>query len=773
MSKLIGRVLLNQFRVDAFIEAGGMGVVYKVWDLKRNVTLAMKVLQVDPNEDTVLFGKFKREANALKYLSHPNIVPFYGLYQQDRYAFLLEKFIDGPTLKDVLQDSEGVPQPLPTTLTVMKSLCSALGYAHAHGIIHCDVKPGNVMIELGGAIFLTDFGIARHADSTTTTLAGAGTPGYMAPEQFLEQSVFPATDVYALGVILFEMLSGQRLFRGTEPGAERGGETSRERIRYAHLHLLPPDLCQLNPSIPASLAAVVHRALSKDPRARYQSTQEFFAAFLQSLNVSLEAIPDRLMLPSKYAQAPAIDLTRSYLQDDSAVYQSKPVSSSAPAAPPPRSPTASGQAPSSSRPVSNPPAQKPASGSSQPARVRTRSGPFWTIFGIGLVVLVVAGLVIQYGLYSSTNSPKAVNTIAAPALKPPADTGPVTIANLAPLSGPVPSFGLSSRSGFLLAIKEWNAKGGVLGRQIEPVVVDSGCTAAPAIEASRKVISQNGARFIIGEVCSGASIPVSEIAEQSGVLMISPTSTSARVTLNSDGSVKQYTFRTCFIDPFQGTVMAKFAGERGYTTAFIVYDPGNDYVSGLAAAFEKAWKELGYSVVGKETYSSQDTDFSAILEKVIQADADVIYIPDYDNVVNQFASQARQMGVSAVLLGGDSWDSASLDKAALAGSYYTNHYSPEDPRPAVQEWVQRYAAEFGQVPDAIATLTYDLTNILLAAIERAGVADPAVVKEILASSTFDAVTGQISFDRNHNPIKSAAILAVEPDRIVFVESVAP
>ncbi|HMN61364.1 MAG TPA: ABC transporter substrate-binding protein, partial [Anaerolinea sp.] len=268
--------------------------------------------------------------------------------------------------------------------------------------------------------------------------------------------------------------------------------------------------------------------------------------------------------------------------------------------------------------------------------------------------------------------------------------GTLKIAILAPLSGPVPTFGVSTRDGALLAIEEANAKGGVLGKQIEAVVADSQCTPDPAVNAINKVIETDKVHYVIGEVCSSASIPMSEVAEKNKVVMISPTSTNPTVTLNGDGSTKQFVFRACFIDPFQGTVMAKFALSKGYKTAFIMFDQGNDYVRGLAEFFEKAFVEAGGQIVGKEAYTKTDTDFSTILTKVSESKADVLFVPDYYNIINLVGAQAKEKGVTAVMMGGDGWDSADLDLKAADGGFYSNHYSPEDTRPVVQQWVANY-----------------------------------------------------------------------------------
>jgi len=360
-----------------------------------------------------------------------------------------------------------------------------------------------------------------------------------------------------------------------------------------------------------------------------------------------------------------------------------------------------------------------------------------------------------------------------------AQAGTIKIGLLAPLSGQVPTFGVSTQEGVQLAVKEWNAKGGVLGKQIELVVADSQCSADPAVNAANKLIDQDKVKYVVGEVCSSASIPVSEIVNQKKVVQISPTSTNPSVTVDKDGKVKLYTFRACFIDPFQGLVMAKFAMGKGYKTAFVMFDQGNDYVRGLAEAFEKAFTQSGGQIVGKESYTAQDTDFSAILTKVADSKAEVLFLPDYYNIVNLVGAQAKDKGVTAVMMGGDGWDSADLDVKAAAGGFYSNHYDPGDTRPIVSEWLKKYGAEYkdanGQpkVPDALATLGYDAANLLIAAIEKAGADDPTKVAEALAGLTWEGVSGKVTFDASHNPIKAAAVIGVANGEKKFVESVAP
>lgn len=302
MTNLVNKTLLGQFHVEAFIASGGMGTVYRVWDQKRSVSLAMKVLHSDLADDPSIFKRFKREANALKKLAHPNIVQFYGLYQTADLVFLLEHYVDGPSLKDILKKRPGRSLPIPEALAYMKAIGSALGYAHANNVVHCDVKPGNVLVDRGGNIYLTDFGIARHAESTTTTLAGAGTAAYIAPEQIRGELVTPATDVYALGIMLFEMTTGQRPFKGNEVGTEKRGTTANERIRYAHFHLQPPDPRSLNSAISKKTANAILRSLEKNPAKRFQTTQDFLDAIYLASGLTSSQIAERAVISSDFKE---------------------------------------------------------------------------------------------------------------------------------------------------------------------------------------------------------------------------------------------------------------------------------------------------------------------------------------------------------------------------------------------------------------------------------------------------------------------------------------
>jgi branched-chain amino acid transport system substrate-binding protein len=336
------------------------------------------------------------------------------------------------------------------------------------------------------------------------------------------------------------------------------------------------------------------------------------------------------------------------------------------------------------------------------------------------------------------------------------------------------------RDGALLAIEHWNANGGVLGKTVEAVVEDSQCTPDPAVNAANRLMDEDKVKYIIrGDFCSNTSVPVSEIANSKRVVQISPDTTDPDVTVGKNGKVKDYVFRACTIDPFQieGTGGAKFALDTlKAKTAFILLNQTDDYAKGLAEYFEKAFVAGGGKIVGKETYTAEDTNFNAILAKVAAAKPEVMYLPDLPKFVNLVTKQAKGKGVKAVFMGGYHWNSRELDMWAADGSFFTNYYSPKEPRPEIQNFVKTFGAKYKddigkpKVPNIIAALTYDATNMLLQAIKTAGADDTAKVKDALAMISFSTVvSGKITrFDLNHNlVVKSTTILAVKGGAVAF------
>jgi branched-chain amino acid transport system substrate-binding protein len=359
----------------------------------------------------------------------------------------------------------------------------------------------------------------------------------------------------------------------------------------------------------------------------------------------------------------------------------------------------------------------------------------------------------------------------------PAQAKEIRIGLITPLSGDVKTFGESVRNSFLIAVEEANARGGVVGMKITYVVQDDKNDPTEAANVANLLVNQQRVKAIVGSVTSKTTIPVSDIIQSARIPTISPTATNPKVTV-ADGKRKDYMFRACFIDPFQGTVMAKFSREtlKGKSAA-VLYDASNDYSKGIAEIFRDTFRKQGGKVAAFESYGKDDVDFSALLTKVKASGADVLFLPDYYNKVGLIAKQVREKGLNVRLVGPDGWDSPDLVRiagSAIEGGYFSNHYSPDDRRPEVVAWVKKYKERHGQVPDALGTLAYDATNLLLEAIRKAGSDDPKKIRDALASiKDFKAVSGKSTMGRDGDMIKSAAILKIEGGRQKFVKMVNP
>ncbi len=353
----------------------------------------------------------------------------------------------------------------------------------------------------------------------------------------------------------------------------------------------------------------------------------------------------------------------------------------------------------------------------------------------------------------------------------------IRIGLITPLTGDVKTFGESVKNAFEMAVDEANRAGGVAGMKIVYVVVDDKNDPTEASNAANLLINRHKVHAIIGSVTSKATIPVSDLAQSSKIPAITPSATNPKVTV-ADGKRKDFMFRACFIDPFQGRVMARFARETLHKgNAAVLFDASNDYSKGIAEFFGDAFKSLGGKVVAYESYGKDDVDFSALLTKVKASGADALFLPDYYNKVGLIAKQAREKGIKATLIGPDGWDSPDLVKIAgdaMEGGYFSNHYSPEDTRPEVAGWVKKYKEKFGQTPDALGTLAYDATNLLFEAIRKAGSNDPLKIREALAGiKGFKGVTGEFTMDGNGDAVKSAVILEIAKGRQKFVKVVNP
>ena len=359
-----------------------------------------------------------------------------------------------------------------------------------------------------------------------------------------------------------------------------------------------------------------------------------------------------------------------------------------------------------------------------------------------------------------------------------ADT--IKIGVVAELTGNNATYGTSITNGIKLAVQQLNDTGGLLGKKIELVVADNKSEPAEAANAMSKLVNQDKAPVVMGLFASSSAIAASNVSEAAKVPFLAVGATNPKVTLDEKtGKVKPNTFRVCFIDPFQGTVGANFIlNELKLQKAAVYIDNSSDYAKGLAEFFKKAYTEKGGTVVIEESYLQKDSDFKAVLTKIAAAKPEVIYVPGYYEEVGKIVKQARELGITAPIIGGDGWDSPKLVELAgplaLNDTYFTNHYSVEDTNPVSQAFVEAYTKEYGQKPDALAVLGYDAANILIDAITRAGSTDSDKIREALMNTKdFPAITGATTLDEKHNAVKSAVIIEMKDGKQLFKANVKP
>jgi branched-chain amino acid transport system substrate-binding protein len=353
-----------------------------------------------------------------------------------------------------------------------------------------------------------------------------------------------------------------------------------------------------------------------------------------------------------------------------------------------------------------------------------------------------------------------------------ADAAEIVVGEVAALTGGTATFGQSSHSGTQMAVDELNAAGGLLGKKIKLLTEDDQSKDGEAGTVVKKLISREKAVAILGEVSSKKSLEMAPVCQGKGIPMISPASTNPKVTETGD-----YVFRICFIDPFQGTVMAKFALSRGWKRVAIVTDVKQDYSVGLTDFFKKYFTANGGTIVSEQSYSSGDKDFKAQLTALKGAAPDAIFASGYYNEAGLIAVQARELGINAPMLGGDGWDSPSLTQVAgkaMEGNFFSNHFAAEDQSTVIREFVKKYEATHKTAPDAMAALGYDSMMILAAAMKKAGTTEGKAVRDAIAQTKdFQGVTGKITLDEKRNATKPAVILTIKDGKFDYVETIAP
>lgn len=343
----------------------------------------------------------------------------------------------------------------------------------------------------------------------------------------------------------------------------------------------------------------------------------------------------------------------------------------------------------------------------------------------------------------------------------------VKIGVIAPTTGSVSVYGKSAINGYKVAVEEYNKDGGVLGKKIELVIYDDKGDITEAKNAYQKLIDNDKVDAILGGIISTNTLTVAELAAEDGIPMITPTATAADITTQGDNI-----FRSCFTDPFQGKKAAEYATtELKGKKAAILFEEG-DYGQGLAKSFEETFKKDGGKITSKKGYNPKDKDFKSILTEIKSQNADILFIPGYYNSVALIGAQAQEVGIEAKLLGGDGWDGViDVDPKAVEGGYFANHYSVDDPREVVQNFVKSYKeANKNEVPKSFAALGYDSAKTLFEAMKSAKSTEWDKVVPAIQKTDLELVSGKTKFDKNGDPIKNVTILQVVDGKYKFIKN---
>jgi branched-chain amino acid transport system substrate-binding protein len=349
----------------------------------------------------------------------------------------------------------------------------------------------------------------------------------------------------------------------------------------------------------------------------------------------------------------------------------------------------------------------------------------------------------------------------------------IKIGEVDPLTGGVSQFGIGCHQGFVLAFEQVDAEGGILGRKVELVTEDDQSKPGQSATAVRKLITQDKVVAILGDATSSATLEAAPIAQSDKIPMLTPTATNPRIT-----QVGDFIFRVCFLDEFQGRVLARFAREKlKAQKIFTLTDVKQDYSVDLLKFFKEEFTKLGGAIVGEQSYSTGDTDFRAQLTPIRAAKPDAVYVPGYYQEVALIVRQGRQIGLTMPFIGCDGWANQALlaiGGKAIDGCFFTNHFSPDDQSPVVKSFVAKYQEKYGVLPDTFSALGYDAARLLSAAIQRAGSSNSQAVRDALAKTAgFQGVTGQISLDANRNASKPGLIVTVKEGKFEIAEKIAP
>ncbi len=728
MENLTGKQF-GPYRIVAPLGEGGMAAVYKAYQPGVDRYVALKVLPQQLAKDPQFIGRFKQEAQVLAKLQHPHIMPVFDFGESEGYTYIVMPFVEHGSLTDLLR---GNLLPLQQIRQVISQVGDALDYAHSRGLVHRDVKPSNILIDERGNCLLTDFGIAKLVESTaqfTGTGGLIGTPTYMSPEQGRGDQVDARSDIYALGVMIFEMVTGRVPFDAETPIA----------IVFKHIQDPLPIPSAINADVPEAVERVIMKALAKDPKDRFATASELVRALQAAVpaetlsqqppTVVSNPAPTIHKPPSGQKRLPwltiglvavvaalAIFVLAGGGALVSGMFSRNPGSTATFVV-------------AAATPTSAPPTKVPApTSTSVPTEAPAVSAPFTPPSdAIGVVVI--------------------------------APDGPIHIAWALTISGATSSLGEDSKGAIEIAIDDKG--GGLLGHKIELTGVDTLCNAEGGQAAGTKLAADPTIVGIIGTNCSSEARAAMPQIAGAGMVMISPSNTNPDLTNPDHPDHHPGYLRTAHNDLFQGRVAAEFAyNELGIRTAATIHD-GSPYAESLQKVFADVFRELGGAVTAQEAVNAGDTDMKPMLTRIATGAPEIIYFPIFEPEGNLIAQQSRQVAglENTILMGADGLFADTFPEGtgdAAVGMYLSGPYVGSGT--AYDEFLGKWQAKFGGVPPSgFHAHAYDATNILFNAIEKVAVIAPdgtiyigrqALRDAMYATKDFNGLTGKLTCDAN-------------------------
>ena len=713
MVNIIGQSL-GRYHIIEQLGEGGMATVYKAYDTRLERDVAVKVIRVDQFAPAMLeqiLKRFEREAKALARLTHPNIVHINDYGEQEGIPYLVMDFLPGGTLKPRL----GQPIPWQEAARLLVPVADALGYAHEHGIIHRDVKPSNILLTDKGQPMLTDFGIAKILESEetqtlTATGVGIGTPEYMAPEQISSKSVDQRADIYALGIVFYEMLTGRRPFEADTPLAVL--------VKQANEPLPRPR--QFCPDLPEAVELVLFKTLAKKPEDRYQSMDE--------VSKALEGRTNAGQLPTAISMDRTIEAQLPVKSQPEATSQTLRVSAPIKISPP----------------------------------IKRRKWP-WVIGGAVLLVILSAGLLAGFLLFNKNQPGSSLPAIATKTQTQPISAAPTIdatpilaspTANLSPtiqftgctdpigcvkigpmdpihiayllvVAGPNSALGVDSRNGVEIAIDD--AGGKILNHPIKFDGEDGGCSADGGQAAGTKLAADPTIVAVIGTSCSSEARAAEPLLSAAGFVTISSSNTAPDLTDPTNPNHYAGYFRTAHNDQIQGAAAADFAYNFLKITKAATIHDGSLYADKLQAVFADNFKKLGGTITLQTSVTVGQTDMSSVLASVASGSPQLIYFPIF---LPEGAFLIRQARITpglenAKLMGADGLYSPDVMKTADLAVEGFLVSSPLVQGAAYDAFMAKYVKKFGVQPiNIFHAHAYDGFNIVKAAIEKAAVQQP-------------------------------------------------